>query len=68
MENLNPSRISLDFIRRATVMSNPSLAIFTACAGAALICGCADTMRGPPSPDARTTYASEHGWTKLDRA
>src|SRR6185295_4486951 len=56
-----------DPFTRSTAMSNSSLTIFTACAAVAMICGCADTVRGPASPDERTTYSSEHGWAKLDR-
>src|SRR5204863_10112075 len=43
--------------------------IVTVCAAvAALVSGCADTMRGASTPDERTSYSIEHGWAKLDRA
>src|SRR3954471_12415766 len=39
-----------------------------ACAAvAALLCGCADTMRGAGLPDERTTYVADEHWAKLGR-
>ncbi len=38
---------------------------WTVIAAAALLCGCAGTMRA--TPDEHTSYAIERGWAKLDR-
>src|SRR5204863_7222606 len=54
-------------LQELTDMSISSRTIVAACAAVAIICGCADTMRGPASPDERTTYSADHGWAKLDR-